>query len=124
VPGLRVGDLIIFSFHAHGVHKSPMIAKGRERFQLRAKWSVLPKLTRPWTVSSSKPGAPMSSQPRCTIATGGDHDEGNGGGVYNFEGTVTLSGCTLSGNSAGFDGGAVYTSSVHPQAVHEKASAP
>jgi hypothetical protein len=43
------------------------------------------------------------------IATGGDYDEGDGGGVYDFEGTVTLSGCTLSGNSAGFDGGALYT---------------
>ena len=43
------------------------------------------------------------------ISTGGDYDEGDGGGVYNFEGTVTLSGCTLSGNSAGLDGGAVYT---------------
>ncbi|HEV3343358.1 MAG TPA: hypothetical protein VG125_23505 [Pirellulales bacterium] len=43
------------------------------------------------------------------IASGGDYDEGDGGGVYNFEGTVTLSGCTLSGNSAGLDGGAVYT---------------
>jgi predicted outer membrane repeat protein len=93
-----------------------MIAQGRERFQPRARWSVLPKLTWPWPFSSS--------QPRCTIATGGDYDEGDGVVVYNFEGTVTLSGCTLSGNSAGFDGGAVYASSVHPRAVHEKASAP
>jgi hypothetical protein len=43
------------------------------------------------------------------IASGGDYDEGEGGGVYNFLGTVNLSDSTLSGNSAGLDGGAVYT---------------
>jgi hypothetical protein len=42
-------------------------------------------------------------------ASGGDYDEGDGGAVFNLEGTVALSGCTLSGNSAGLDGGAVYT---------------
>jgi hypothetical protein len=37
-------------------------------------------------------------------------DSGNlGGGVFNQEGTVTLSGCTLSNNSAAYEGGAVYT---------------
>jgi hypothetical protein len=37
-------------------------------------------------------------------------DSGNlGGGVYNQEGTVSLNGCTLSDNSAAYEGGAVYT---------------
>jgi len=36
---------------------------------------------------------------------------GYGGGIYNNYGTVTMSGCTLSGNSADF-GGAVYTAGL------------
>jgi hypothetical protein len=32
-----------------------------------------------------------------------------GGGVFNQEGTVMLNGCTLSDNTAGYEGGAVYT---------------
>ncbi len=41
----------------------------------------------------------------CTIS-GNSADYG--GGVDNYAGTATLTGCTISGNSAGFAGGAVY----------------
>ena len=54
------------------------------------------------------------------IANGGDYYEGDGGGVYNFEGTMTLSGCTRSGNSAGLDGGAIYTYGYVEIEKHQK----
>ena len=40
--------------------------------------------------------------------------------MIDFEGTVTLSGCNLSGNYAGFDGGAVYTYGYVEVEKHKK----
>jgi predicted outer membrane repeat protein len=44
----------------------------------------------------------------CTVS---NNSAGNGGGVYNAGGTLTVSGCTLSNNSAG-NGGGVYNGAM------------
>src|SRR5262249_53344051 len=42
----------------------------------------------------------------CTVS--GNSAGDNGGGLYNLNGTLTLTNCTVSGNSAGYDGGGLW----------------
>jgi predicted outer membrane repeat protein len=60
----------------------------------------------PWTASPT-PTRPQVSLSNLTIRDGNEWTGGSdGGGIFNY-GTLSLSGCTLSGNSADRSGGAI-----------------
>jgi hypothetical protein len=44
---------------------------------------------------------------RFTVKNGSQHNYSVGGGIYNYNGTLTLNNCTVSGNTAWYDGGGI-----------------